>query len=80
MAKPFIPYGRQLIDPEDIAAVNGALQSWLTTGSRVGEFELAFAELCEASEVVAVSSGTAALHAATRTLNIGVGDEVFGGR
>ena len=78
MARPFIPYGRQLIDPEDIAAVNEALQSaWLTTGPRVGEFECAFAEFCGASEAVAVSSGTAALHAAIRALNIGAGDEVI---
>ena len=78
MARSFIPYGKQIIDDDDIAAVNEALRSaWLTTGPRVGEFERAFAEFCGASEAVAVSSGTAALHAAMRALNIGAGDEVI---
>jgi UDP-4-amino-4,6-dideoxy-N-acetyl-beta-L-altrosamine transaminase len=78
MARPFIPYGRQNIDHEDIAAVTEALRSaWLTTGPRVEEFERAFAEFCGASQAVAISSGTAALHAAMRALNIGAGDEVI---
>ena len=78
MAKPSIPYGKQVIDHDDIAAVDEALRSaWLTTGPRVGEFERAFAEFCGASEGVAVNSGTAALHAAMRALKIGAGDEVI---
>jgi hypothetical protein len=41
---PFIPYGRQEIDDDDIAEVVAALRSqWLTTGPRVAEFERAFA-------------------------------------
>ena len=78
MAKPSIPYGKQVIDHDDIAAVDEALRSaWLTTGPRVGEFERAFAEFCGAAEGVAVNSGTAALHAAMRALKIGAGDEVI---
>ena len=78
MAEAFIPYGKQIIDADDIAAVDEALRSaWLTTGPRVGEFERAFAEFCGASEGVAVNSGTAALHAAMRALRIGAGDEVI---
>ena len=78
MARAFIPYGKQIIDNEDIASVNEALRSaWLTTGPRVGEFERAFAAFCGASEGVAVNSGTAALHAAMRALKIGAGDEVI---
>ncbi|MGB8398411.1 UDP-4-amino-4,6-dideoxy-N-acetyl-beta-L-altrosamine transaminase [Bradyrhizobium sp.] len=78
MARAFIPYGKQIIDNEDIASVNEALRSaWLTTGPRVAEFERAFAAFCGASEGVAVNSGTAALHAAMRALKIGAGDEVI---
>lgn len=78
MARASIPYGKQIIDDEDVASVNEALRSaWLTTGPRVGEFERAFAAFCGAREGVAVNSGTAALHAAMRALRIGAGDEVI---
>ncbi|MGY3616566.1 UDP-4-amino-4,6-dideoxy-N-acetyl-beta-L-altrosamine transaminase [Bradyrhizobium sp. USDA 10063] len=78
MARASIPYGRQIIDDEDIASVTDTLRSaWLTTGPRVGDFERAFAEFCGAREGVAVNSGTAALHAAMRALKIGPGDEVI---
>jgi perosamine synthetase len=73
-----IPYGRQFIDEDDISAVKEVLQSdWLTTGPSVGEFEEALAAFVHAKEAVAVSSGTAALHAAMFALNIGPGDEVI---
>jgi len=73
-----IPYGRQFIDEEDIRAVVETLRSdWLTTGPSVGEFEQAFAGFVHAKEAVAVSSGTAALHAAMFALNIVAGDEVI---
>jgi perosamine synthetase len=73
-----IPYGRQTIEDEDVAAVAAALESgWLTTGPRVEAFERAFAENCGAATAVAVSSGTAALHAAMRALRVGSGDEVI---
>ena len=72
-----IPYGRQSIDDDDIAAVVEALRSdWLTTGPRVEEFESALAASAGSREAVAVSSGTAALHAALHALGIGPGDEV----
>jgi perosamine synthetase len=75
---PFIPYGRQQIDQEDIDAVVEALRSpWLTTGPRVPQFENAFAAMCGAREAVAVNSGTAALHTAVHALGIGPGDEVI---
>jgi perosamine synthetase len=74
----FIPYGRQEIDEDDIAAVVAALKSdWLTTGPKVGEFEKAFAEFTGAAEAVAVSNGTAALHCAMMGAGIGPGDEVI---
>lgn len=73
-----LPYGRQWLDDDDIAAVTEVLRSdWLTTGPTVGAFEQAFAAAVGAPEAVAVSNGTAALHAATHALSIGPGDEVI---
>jgi perosamine synthetase len=72
-----LPYGRQQISDADVAAVVDVLRSdWLTTGPKVAEFEHACAARVEAAHGVAVSSGTAALHAAMRALNIRPGDEV----
>lgn len=73
-----LPYGRQSVDDDDIAAVVEVLRSdWLTTGPNVADFERAFATTCGAREAVAVSSGTAALHACMHVLGIGPGDEVI---
>jgi perosamine synthetase len=73
-----LPYGRQWIDEEDIAAVVEVLRSdWLTTGPKVAEFERSFAETVGAKEAVAISNGTAALHAAIYALGIGPGDEII---
>ena len=66
-----LPYGRQTIEDDDIAAVVEALKAdFLTTGPRVEGFEAAFAETVGADHAVACSNGTAALHLAL--LNRGV--------
>ena len=73
-----LPYGRQWLDEDDITAVTNVLRSdWLTTGPNVAQFEAAFAAATGAAEAVAVSNGTAALHAAMDALGIGPGDEVI---
>ena len=73
-----LPYGRQVIEDDDIAAVVEALRSdWLTTGPMVGRFEEAFAEYVGSRHAVAVSNGTAALHASMHALGITAGDEVI---
>lgn len=73
-----IPYGRQSIDDADLRAVAEVLRSdWLTTGPVVERFEQAVAQFTGARYAVAVSSGTAALHAAVHALKIGPGDEVI---
>ncbi len=73
-----LPYGHQTIDEDDIRAVVNTLRSdWLTTGPVVAEFERAFAFFVQAREAVAVSNGTAALHAAMHALGVGPGDEVI---
>lgn len=71
----FLPYNRQSIDDDDIAAVVATLKSdFLTTGPAVAEFEAAFADKVDAAHAVVVSSGTAALHIATMALDLGPGD------
>jgi perosamine synthetase len=76
--KSQLPYGRQSIDERDIESVVEVMRSdWLTTGPKVREFERAFARAVGAAEAVAVSNGTAALHAAMHALDIGPGDEVI---
>jgi perosamine synthetase len=73
-----LPYGHQSIDQSDIDALIGVLRSdWLTTGPTVQAFEEAVAEFVGAKYAVAVSNGTAALHAATYALGISSGDEVI---
>jgi perosamine synthetase len=73
-----LPYGHQVIDDDDVCAVVRALKSdWLTTGPAVESFERAFADLVDAAHAVAVSNGTAALHAAVFAAGIKPGDEVI---
>lgn len=70
-----LPYGRQWLDAEDIAAVTAVLQGdWLTTGPTVGAFEEAVAARVGARFAVACSSGTAGLHLAALALGLGPGD------
>ena len=72
-----IPYGRQLINNDDIAAVAEALKGdFLTTGPLVEKFEFALEELLGA-QTISVSSGTAALHCAYAAIGIQPGDEVI---
>ena len=66
------------IGEEEIAAVAETLRSgWLTTGPRAAELERRFAELVEAEHVLAVASGTAALHLALLAVGVEPGDEVI---
>lgn len=73
-----IPYGRQSISDEDIAAVVAVLKSdYLTQGPVIPEFEAAVARYCRASHAVAVNSATSALHLACLALDVGPGDLVW---
>jgi perosamine synthetase len=73
-----IPYARQWIDDDDIAAVVDVLRSdWLTTGPKVEQFEQALAKVAGTCHAVTFSSGTAALHGMMHALGIGPGDEVL---
>ena len=58
-----IPYGRQLIEADDEAAVLETLRSdFLTQGPRIAQFERALAERVGARHCLVLSSATAALH------------------
>jgi UDP-4-amino-4,6-dideoxy-N-acetyl-beta-L-altrosamine transaminase len=75
MTEPFLPYGRQTIEADDIAAVAEALQAdFLTTGPLVERFEAAFAERVGAAHAVACANGTAALHLAMLALDLAPGE------
>ena len=72
-----LPYGRQTIEDDDIAAVAQALRGdFLTTGPTVEAFERAFAETVGARHAVACANGTAALHLAMLALEVGPGDAI----
>ena len=72
-----IPYGRQWLDDDDVAAVVEVLEGdWLTQGPTIGRFERALAEAVHARHAVAFSSGTAALHGAASAAGFGPDDVV----
>lgn len=78
MQNNFIPYGRQWLDEDDIKAVVDVLKSdFLTTGPKVKEFEEEFAKYQETKYAVAVTSGTAALELAVKTLDLPQGSEII---
>ena len=75
---PVLPYGRQTIEEDDIAAVAEALRGdFLTTGPTVAAFETAFAETVGARHAVACANGTAALHLAMLALEVKAGEVVI---
>ncbi len=75
---PFLPYGRQTITEEDIAAVVEVLGSpFLTQGPAVPAFEQAVATKVDALYGVAVNSATSALHIACLALGLGPGDYLW---
>jgi UDP-4-amino-4,6-dideoxy-N-acetyl-beta-L-altrosamine transaminase len=74
-APPFLPYGRQTIEDDDVAAVAAALRAdFLTTGPTVEAFETAFRQKVGAEHAIAVANGTATLHLAMLALGVGEGD------
>lgn len=66
-----LPYGRQSIGDDDIAAVAEVLRSdWLTTGPATRSFEAALTARCGAPHAVSCANGTAALHLACLALGL----------
>ncbi|WP_447968794.1 DegT/DnrJ/EryC1/StrS family aminotransferase [Nitrospira sp. M1] len=73
-----LPFHVPDIGEEEIAAVVETLRSgWLTTGSKVKQFEAEFAQRLGARNAVAVNSCTAALHLALEAIGLSEGDEVL---
>ena len=59
----FLSFQPPAVGEEEVAAVAETLRSgWLTSGPRTAELERLFAEYVGARHVLALSSGTAALH------------------
>jgi dTDP-4-amino-4,6-dideoxygalactose transaminase len=74
----FLGFQPPAIGEEEVEAVAETLRSgWLTTGPRTAELEARFADYLGARHVVALSSGTAALHLSLLALGVGPGDEVI---
>src|SRR4029079_19143662 len=66
------------IGDEEIEAVAATLRSgWLTSGPAAAELERRMTEYLEAEHVLALASGTAALHLSLVALGVGPGDEVI---
>ena len=75
---PILPYGKQTISEDDIAAVVEVLRSaYLTQGPTVPAFEQAVAAKVGAINGVAVNSATSALHIACLALGLGPGDRLW---
>ena len=73
-----LPYGRQVVEDDDIAAVCEVLRSdFLTTGPLVARFEEALTRTVHAEHAVVCANGTAALYLAARALDIGPGSTVI---
>jgi UDP-4-amino-4,6-dideoxy-N-acetyl-beta-L-altrosamine transaminase len=73
-----IPYSRQDVTEDDIAAVTAVLRSdALTQGATIPRFEAAFAERHEVAHAVAVTNATAGLHLGCLALGVGPGSRVW---
>lgn len=73
-----IPFHMPSIGEEEIAAATAVLRSrWLSSGTKVEEFEAAFAQATQAKYAVAVNSATAALHLALEAISVGPETEVL---
>lgn len=73
-----IPYGRQHITDDDIAAVTEVLRGpFLTQGPHIVAFEAAFANYIGCRYAVAVANGTAALHLCCMALGVQPGTRVI---
>jgi dTDP-4-amino-4,6-dideoxygalactose transaminase len=71
-------FGAPVLGEEEIASVAECIRSsWIGLGARVERFEQEFALYKGAPYALAVSSGTAAIHLALASLEVGPGDEVI---
>jgi dTDP-4-amino-4,6-dideoxygalactose transaminase len=74
----FLSFQPPAVGDEEVAAAAEAIRSgWLTSGPRAAELEARAAEFLEARHVLALSSGTAALHLGLLAAGVRPGDEVI---
>ena len=74
----FLPFSRPTIDEATIASVADVLRSgWITSGSRVLEFEARLTDYFGGRPVRTFNSGTCTMEIALRIAGIGAGDEVI---
>jgi dTDP-4-amino-4,6-dideoxygalactose transaminase len=74
----FLGFQPPAVGDEEVEAVAQTIRSgWLTSGPKAAELERRMAEYLEAEYVLAVASGTAALHLALLAVGVGPGDEVI---
>jgi dTDP-4-amino-4,6-dideoxygalactose transaminase len=74
----FLSFQPPAVGDEEVAAVAETIRSgWLTTGPRAAELERRMSAFLEAKHVLALSSGTAALHLGLLGIGVGPGDEVL---
>ena len=73
----FIPIACPTFGQEEAAAVSRQILSgWISMGDRVKELEARICDHTGAAHAIAMSNGTATLHAALLALGVGPGDEV----
>jgi dTDP-4-amino-4,6-dideoxygalactose transaminase len=73
-----IPYGKHLVDEDDIDAVVDVLRNqFLTQGNVVPQFEQALCDYTGAKYCVAVNSATSGLHVACLAAGVATGDSVW---
>ncbi|MBA2311901.1 MAG: DegT/DnrJ/EryC1/StrS aminotransferase family protein, partial [Actinobacteria bacterium] len=78
MRDAFLPFSPPAIGEDEIDEVLDTLRSnWITTGPKVAAFEEEFRAFVGAPAVLALSSGTAAMHVALTSFGIGQNDEVL---
>lgn len=78
MTEPFLPYGKQVIDDDDIAAVVAALRAPLITqGPLVGRFEESLVAFSGVRHACALANGSIALQIAYAALGLTAGDEII---
>ena len=77
--KKFFPVSEPIVTRKDIISVNKALKAgWISSeGPEVKKFEKNFSKYIGHKYAIAVSSGTAALEIAVKSLNLKKGDEII---
>jgi perosamine synthetase len=73
-----IPIAKPWFDEADYTAIRHPLETgWVVQGPKVGAFEKAICQFTGATDAIACTSGTSALHLCTMALGLGPGDEVI---